>query len=210
MLHPPQSTPFRPEGPPDRVSILDVHKAIRSLKGFTGADYDVGRERMIQALWFFVSGTIFMRWWLPARVRVAILRRFGAEVGTGVLIRHRVRIHWPWKLTIGNDSWVGEGSWLLNLEPITIGSNVCISQGTFLCTGSHDRTSPTFEFDNGPITVEDGAWIAARATVLRGVTVGRGATVGACALVVRDVEPDAVVLAPSAAEPRRGASEAGA
>jgi putative colanic acid biosynthesis acetyltransferase WcaF len=206
---PPRDQAFHPEGPSDRVSILDVHRAIRSLKGFTGAGYDVGRGRITQALWFLVSGTIFMRWWLPARARVAILRRFGAQVGAGVLIRHRVRIHWPWKLTIGDDSWVGEGSWLLNLEPITIGSNVCISQDAFLCTGSHDRTSPTFEFDNAPITVEDGAWIAAKATVLRGVTVGPAATVGACALVVRDVDPDAIVLAPSAAEPRRGVRKQG-
>jgi len=182
----------------------------RSLKGFTGAGYDVGRGRLVQALWLFVSGSIFMRWWFPARARAALLRVFGAEVGRGVLIRHRVRIQWPWKLAIGDNTWVGEDAWLLNLEPINIGSDVCISQQVLVCTGSHDRHSPTFEFDNAPIRIEDGAWIAARATVLRGVTVGQNATVGAACLVVQDVQPGALVTAPEAAESRRGVSEAGA
>ena len=121
------------------------------------------------------------------RARVAILRAFGAQIGDGVLVRHRVRIHWPWKLTIGDNSWIGEGAWILNLEPVTIGANVCVSQDAFLCTGSHDRRSPTFEFDNGPITIGDGAWVAARATVLRGVTLSDNAVIRAGSVTARDV-----------------------
>jgi putative colanic acid biosynthesis acetyltransferase WcaF len=169
----------------------------RRLADFHGRGYTIGRPRIVQALWLLVSGTVFMRWWLPAWARVAILRAFGAHIGDRVLVRHRVRIHWPWKLSIGDDSWVGEDAWILNLEPVTIGSNVCISQSVLLCTGSHDRQSPSFEFDNAPIVVEDGAWVAARATVLRGVTIGAGATVGATALVNRDVPPDSQHLARS-------------
>lgn len=171
----------------------------RDLRSFTGSGYDVGRSKAIQAAWLLVSGSIVTRWWCPAAVRVAILRWFGAKIGSGVLIRHRVRIHWPWKLAIGDGSWIGEGAWLLNLEPITIGANVCISQEVLLCTGSHDRRSPTFEFDNGPIIVQDGAWIAARAVVLRGVTVGSSATIGACALVHEDVPPGSTLLASAGA-----------
>ena len=164
----------------------------RDLSGFTGRSYDIGRGKLAQILWLAVSGAIFMRWWCPARVRVAILRAFGATIGDGVLIRHRVRIHWPWKLSVGDHSWIGEGAWLLNLEPITIGRNVCVSQDALLCTGSHDRRSTTFEFENAPITLEDGSWVAARATVLRGVTVGSGATIGAAALVTSDVAPNSL------------------
>ena len=142
----------------------------------------------------FVSGAVFMRWWCPARVRVAILRAFGATIGEDVLIRHRVRIHWPWKLTVGDATWIGEGAWLLNLEPITIGSNVCISQEAFLCTGSHDRRSPTFEFDNAPIHVDNAAWVAARAIVLRGTHIGAGALVSAGVTVHDHVEPGRVVI----------------
>ena len=99
--------------------------------------------------------------------------------------------------------WIGEDAWILNLEPITIGSDVCVSQGAFLCTGSHDRRSPTFEFDNGPITIESGAWVAAKAVVLRGVTVHSGAVVGAGAVVSADVPAEATVLAGVDTRPAR-------
>lgn len=169
----------------------------RNLRGFTGAGYDKGRGPAWQVAWLLVSGLLFQQWWCPAGVRVRLLRAFGATIGDGVLIRHRVRIHWPWKLTVGDGTWIGEEAWVLNLEPVTIGSDVCVSQGVLLCAGSHDHRSPTFEFDNGPITIGDGAWIAARATVLRGVTIGADAVVGATALVVKDVPDGATVLAPA-------------
>jgi len=165
----------------------------RDLAAFTGAGYDKGRSRIGQALWFATQNLVFCKWWLPAKARPRLLRLFGAEVGDGVFIRHRVRVLWPWKLSIGDHSWVGEDAWILNLEPVTIGKNVCISQAAFLCTGSHDISSPTFEYDNGLIVVADEAWIGAQATVLRGVTIGRGAVVAARARVSRDVPPGVLV-----------------
>lgn len=172
----------------------------RRLGDFTGEGYDKGRGVLWQAAWQLASSVLVMPWFVPPRVRVAVLRAFGARIGARVNMRAGVRVHWPWKLEIGDDSWIGERAWLLNLEPIRIGSDVCVSQAAFLCTGSHDHRSPSFEFDNAPIHVEDGAWIAARATVLRGVTVGADAVVGATALVVEDVPPGAVILAPRAQE----------
>ena len=170
----------------------------RSLAGFTGAGYDKGRGALWQAAWQLASSLLVMPWFVPVRVRIAVLRAFGARIGEGVNFRSGVRVHWPWKLSIGANTWIGERVWILNLEPVTIGSDVCVSQGVFLCTGSHDRRSPTFEFDNAPITLEDGSWVAARATILRGVTVGADALVGATALVTADVAAGATVLAPRA------------
>lgn len=169
-----------------------------ALANFKGTGYKRGRGILWQVGWLFASGFLLQQWWCPNRLRIFILRSFGASIGNNVSIRHRVRIHWPWKLTIGDDSWIGEGVWILNLEPVNIGANVCISQDVLLCTGSHDRHSATFEFDNAPIVVLDGAWIAARATVLRGCCVGRGSVVGATALVTRNVTDGDVVLAPNA------------
>ena len=160
----------------------------RRLASFKGYGYDKGRSAVWQAAWFACLNLVFCKWWCPARVRVWMLRVFGAHVGEGVLIRHRVRVLWPWKLSIADHCWIGEGVWLLNLEPITIGPDVCISQEAFLCTGSHDRHSPSFEYDNRPITVEAGAWIGARAVILRGVS----ATVPACERVDRDVPANVV------------------
>lgn len=170
----------------------------RKLGEFTGAGYDKGRSVLWQATWQAASSLLVMPWFVPPRVRVAVLRLFGATIGSGVNIRAGVRVHWPWKLEIGDNSWIGERVWLLNLEPITVGSDVCVSQAAFLCTGSHDHRSRSFEFDNAPIRIEEGAWIAARATVLRGVTIGADAVVGATALVTKDVAPGAFVLAPRA------------
>ena len=151
----------------------------RSLRSFTGAGYDKGRSVPWQALWFAVMNLVFMKWWCPARLRPALLRAFGARVGERVFIRHRVRVLWPWKLSIGDDCWIGEGVWLLNLEPITIEHDVCLSQEAFLCTGSHDHRDPAFSYDNAPIHIGAGAWIAARATVLRGTHVPVGHVVPA-------------------------------
>ncbi|SNR82684.1 WcaF family extracellular polysaccharide biosynthesis acetyltransferase [Actinacidiphila glaucinigra] len=159
----------------------------RDLSAFTLAGYDKGRSKAVQALWFAVMNTVFSAWFCPARLRVAILRAFGATIGEGVLIRHRVRVLWPWKLTVGDRTWIGEGAWLLNLEPVTIGADVCVSQEALLCTGSHDHRTVDFRYRNAPITVEDGAWVAARAIVLAGVTVGRHAVVGAGTVLSKDL-----------------------
>ncbi|MFC8272772.1 WcaF family extracellular polysaccharide biosynthesis acetyltransferase [Streptomyces sp. NPDC057271] len=160
---------------------------MRNLPAFTLAGYDKGRGRIVQALWFAVMNTVFMAWFCPARLRVALLRAFGATIGDGVLVRHRVRILWPWKLTVGDHTWIGEGAWLLNLEPITLGAHVCVSQEALLCTGGHDHRAADFRYRNAPIAVEDGAWVAARATVLAGVTVGRHAVVAAGTTLHKDL-----------------------
>jgi putative colanic acid biosynthesis acetyltransferase WcaF len=167
------------------------------LRDFSGSGYDKQRGVVAQVLWFATLNLVFRAWWYPARWRPALLRAFGAKVGTNVLIRHRVRVLWPWKLRVGNDTWIGEDAWLLNLEPIEIGNDVCISQGAYLCTGSHDRLSPSFEFDNASIVIDDQTWIATQALVLRGVTVSPRSVVGARAIVTRDVPENSIVPAGS-------------
>jgi putative colanic acid biosynthesis acetyltransferase WcaF len=174
---------------------LGARTQTRSLGDFSGVGYDKGRSKLVQALWFAVLNLVFRAWWCPKGLRPVLLRWFGATVGSGVLIRHHVRVLWPWKLTIGDDCWVGESAWILNLEPVVLGHDVCLSQGVFLCAGSHDRRSPSFEFDNGPIEIGDGAWIAATAVVLRGTRVGRNAVVGAGSIVTHDVADEALVPA---------------
>jgi putative colanic acid biosynthesis acetyltransferase WcaF len=175
---------------------------VRDLAAFDGAGYDKARPAAVQALWFAVQSTLFSAWFCPARLRVTLLRLFGAQIGERVFIRHRVRVLWPWKLRIGDDSWIGEGAWLLNLEPITVGTNVCLSQEAFLCTGSHDYADAAFGYRNAPITVEDGAWVAARATVLPGVTVGTCAVVAAGTVVSHDVAP-LTLVGPGGTRPLR-------
>ena len=99
-----------------------------------------------------------------------LLRLFGASVGSGVVIKPRVTIKYPWKLAVGDHSWIGEQVWIDNLDQVTIGAHVCVSQGALLLCGNHDYKKPTFDLITGPIVLEKGVWIGAKASVSSGVT----------------------------------------
>lgn len=129
----------------------------------------------------------------PSGIKVRLLRLFGARIGSGVVIRSRVNVSFPWRLTIGDHSWIGDEVLILSLADVSIGANVCISQRAFLCTGSHDHRKPTFDLITKPIRIDDGAWIGAMSFVGPDVTVGRGAVCAAGSVVVRDVEPGVIV-----------------
>ncbi|MGB3698586.1 MAG: acetyltransferase [Gordonia sp. (in: high G+C Gram-positive bacteria)] len=138
-------------------------------------------------LWPPVSRLAAMTF-VPGRVRVGVLRLFGADIGRGVLIRPRVRIRAPRRLSVGTDSWIGEAVELdCRRAPIVIGSDVVLSQAARLIAAQP-----------GPLIVDDGAWIALRATVTGSVRVGRRAVVGAGARIDREVAPHALVRSPAA------------
>jgi putative colanic acid biosynthesis acetyltransferase WcaF len=116
-------------------------------------------------------------------------RIFGAQLGAGVRICPEVHCKYPWKLTIGDHAWIGEGADLYSLERIEIGAHAVVSQRAVLCTGSHDHTDPAFGLIVKPIRIGSSAWVAIEALVMPGVTVGEGALVGARAVLLRDAEP---------------------
>lgn len=124
---------------------------------------------------------------LPSRLRVSLLRLFGAKVGRGVIIRSGVNIVQPWRLTIGDYVWIGEEVFILNLGGVVIESHCCISQRAFLCAASHDFRLSSFALVLKPIRIAAHSWIAAQAFVGPGVVVGPGAMVSAGSVVVRDV-----------------------
>ena len=143
------------------------------LSAFSSSHFNRGASRGREAVWLLVSLVLFRLCPLSlSSLKCSVLRAFGARVGAGVTIKPQVKITFPWKLTIGDHVWLGEECWLLNLERIVIGNNVCISQRAFLCTGSHDYKRTTFDLITRPITIEDGAWIGAGGCVGPGVTIG--------------------------------------
>lgn len=121
-------------------------------------------------------------WQISSGVRVAVLRAFGAEVGRGVIFRPRTRVKFPWKLHIGDRSWVGEGVWFHNQDHIYIGSDVVVSQDTFLTTGSHAHRRD-MALITRPIVVESGAWVTSRCVLLGGAKVGSNAIIRPLSLV---------------------------
>lgn len=159
----------------------------------SASKYDKGRPRWVQAIWFVAMSVFFVKWWFPSRLRATVLRFFGARVSPNVYIRHGVRIQWPWKLTVGRNTWIGVGAWILNLDEVSIGANVCISQDAMILTGSHDRRDVAFEHKNSPITIEDGVWICARSMILPGSFVGANSIVSAGAIFSGKVGPGEVV-----------------
>ena len=164
------------------------------LKGYTVGNFDRGASRMKEILWIAVRCVFFqtvLPW--PSALRVMLLRLFGARVGVGVVIRANVNVTFPWRMTIADHVWIGEEVLILSLAPVTIESNVCISQRAFLCTGSHDFRSPGFSLVTKPITVRSGSWIAAQTFIGPGVEIGAGSLVAAGGVVTENVPPRVIV-----------------
>ncbi len=153
--------------------------------------FDRGRPFYIEALWMLAS--IFLTSSIPGNwIRCHLLRAFGANIANGVVIKPRVRVKFPWRLAIGQDSWIGEGVWLDSLAQVDIGSNCCLSQGVYICTGNHDWTRPTFDLSVEPVTVCDGSWVGAFALIAPGVTLGENSVVAMGSVIVDDV-PESTV-----------------
>lgn len=129
----------------------------------------------------------------PSGVKVTVLRLFGAKIGEGVVIRSLVNISFPWRLEVGDDVWIGDGVWILSLAKVIIGSDVCISQRAYLCTGSHDYRKETFDLVTRPIRVHNESWVAADAFVGPGVEIGPNSVVSAASVVMQRVEPFKIV-----------------
>ena len=145
------------------------------------------------SFWWIISNLIFVNSLTPKSLRPRILRLFGAKVGTGVSIRRGVIVHFPWNLEIGDDCWIGEDVWFISHEKITIGSNVCISQRSIICSGGHDYRSASLEYAHKPVVIKDGAWVCLDAKLLPGVTIGECSVVSA-GEIVRKSLPDYSML----------------
>lgn len=157
-------------------------RSFRLPAGFRGKSaFSVQLWWIVQAILFRPSPQFMYPW------RRFLLRLFGAKIGVGVLLRPSVRVTYPWKLAIGNYSWIGDRVELYTLDRISIGDNAVVSQGCYLCTGSHDFSKPTFDMRTAPILIGSEAWIAAEVFIAPGVTIGRGAVIGARSTVFKDI-----------------------
>lgn len=151
---------------------------------------DIGASRGKQVIWYFVNIIFFKSSFnIFSGLKVRLLRWFGAELGSGVVIKPAVNIKFPWKLKIGDHSWIGEEVWIDNLSDVIIGSNVTLSQGSLLLTGTHDHSKTSFDFLSYPIVLEDGVWIGARAVVYGGVICRTHSILGISSVAEKELDP---------------------
>lgn len=140
------------------------------LSKFSNDWFNSGGNSIKRFLWYFTNVFWFNSGFPISSVKVFMLRLYGAKIGSGVVIKPRVNIKYPWKLKVGNNVWIGEHVWIDNVGVVTIGNNVCLSQDSFLLCGNHDYKKTTFDLIVGDIALEDGVWIGAKSIVCPGVT----------------------------------------
>jgi putative colanic acid biosynthesis acetyltransferase WcaF len=157
----------------ESASAAAPHALSVDLGHYPRGKFDRGAGVVKEGCWVLISLLLFRLCPFSfSALKCAVLRAFGARIGSNVTFKPQVKVTFPWKLTVGDNVWLGEECWLLNLDPIIIGNNVCVSQRAMLCTGSHDYKRTTFDLITRPIKIENGAWVGAGSWVGPGVTIG--------------------------------------
>ena len=171
----------------ESLPILDAESWV-DLGQYNSSQHERGRSSLIVILWWLVQGVCF-----PLSLhnfngfRVWLLRLFGAKIGRGVVIRPTAKFTYPWKIAIGDCSWIGDDVVLYSVDCINIGCHCVISQKSYLCTGSHDLSDRSFSLITAPIEIGNGVWIATDCFVAAGVAIGANSVIGARSSVFSNI-----------------------
>jgi putative colanic acid biosynthesis acetyltransferase WcaF len=169
---------------------MAINQYKTNLGNFDNSWYNPGTSKMKRFLWFLTNNILFNSYLLPSyKIKADLLRIFGAEVGAGMVIKPKVNIKYPWKLKIGDNVWIGEDVWIDNLAKVTIGDNVCLSQGAMLLCGNHNYKKSSFDLLLGAITLEEGVWVGAKAIICPGVIAFSHAILTVGSVAIENLEP---------------------
>jgi putative colanic acid biosynthesis acetyltransferase WcaF len=167
---------------------MNDEKPYVDLRQYNQSGFDRGRSGVYVLLWWLVQAIAFPLTPHPLNgIRCLILRLFGAKIGKGVVIRPTARFTYPWKVTIGDYSWIGDDVVFYSLDQIHIGEHCIVSQKSYLCTGSHDIQDPAFALTTASITIGNGAWVATDCFIAPGVEIGANAVIGARSSVFKSM-----------------------
>jgi len=146
------------------------------------------KNRILRALWGMVWVVFFRYSPRPFHTwRALILKLFGAKLGLHAHVYPDVSIWAPWLLTVGNNVGIADGVKIYNIAKVEISDYCVVSQGAYLCTGSHDINSKNFQLIAKPIVLEKYVWICAEAFVGPGVSVAEGCVLGARGVLIKPV-----------------------
>ncbi|MEK0179839.1 MAG: colanic acid biosynthesis acetyltransferase WcaF [Oscillatoriales cyanobacterium] len=163
-------------------------ESLVDLRKYDQSKFDRGRPGWVILLWWLVQAIAFPLTPHPVNgLRRWLLRLFGAKIGFGVIIRPTARFTYPWKIEIGDYSWIGDDVVLYSLDRIAIGKHCVISQKSYLCTGSHDSQDSAFGLIAASVIVNNGVWIAADCFIGPGVEIGANALIGARSSVFKNM-----------------------
>ena len=146
-----------------------------------------------------------LTWWLPETrcfwVKRFLLRWAGVTVGRNVRINSSAVFSGNGDLCIGDDVWIGAGCRIspVGQAKITIGSHCDLGPEVMILTGSHEVDLVGLHIGGAgttsSVTIGDGCWLGARATILPGVTLAKKTLVAAGAVVTKDVETPCSLMA---------------
>ena len=160
----------------------------QDLKGYKNPKGFRGRPALaVQPRWFVYSFLFKPSPQIMYAWRRFLLRIFGAKIGAKVIIRPSAQITYPWKVKIGDYSWIGDEVVLYSLGNIEIGCNSVVSQRSYLAAATHDYSSKSFDIFSKDISIGSKCWLATDVYVGPSVSIGDGTVVGARSSVFKDL-----------------------
>ena len=171
---------------PSEISLTEP--AAIDLRTYDLSNFNRGKPRWYVMLWWLVQAIAFpLSLHHFNSLRCFVLRLFGAKIGKGVVVRPSSRFLFPWKVEIGDYSWIGDEVMFYSIDRITVGSHSVISQKSYLCTGSHNIEDPSFGLITAPIELGNGVWVATDCLIAPGVQIGSNSVIGARSSVMKSI-----------------------
>ena len=151
-----------------------------------------GKSFLFEGLWVIIFKPIVSSFIPGSFWRKIILTIFGAKFGQSVRLNIGLKVKFPWKLVVGDFSWIGEDTWIDNLELVSIADNVCISQGVYFCSGNHNYKKMSFDLITKPIKVDSHAWIGAKSIIGPGYKIGKGSVITLGSVIKEDIPANTI------------------
>ena len=128
-------------------------------------------------IWYLINNIIVYSFIPSSKLRIFLLKIFGAKIGNNVVIHPYTNIKYPWKLKIGDNCWIGARTWIDNIDVVIIGNNCCISQDVYFCTGNHNFKKKEFDLIPEKILINDNCWIGAKSVIYPGVSLNKNSII---------------------------------